>query len=804
MPAARVLIVHPPVSVARDFIDYPFFADLGAVQLAAVAARDLPVEVVLVDAYALPTSGLRWRPDGRARLGVDPPELLLEIAGEFAAVVIAYTPFHRPPVRDDLLADVLVDVRRRWPAAAVLLADCYQSGQHYVAAPGLEVLRAYPEADALVQFEAERTVPELVRALLTTGERPRGVHRGEQPDLDTLPFPAWDRVDLSAYFRFHARVVAGLGRGPWAFPIDGRSLPVLTSRGCPFTCLHCSSNPDTPHGQPKRQRRRSLENLDALLVHHRALGATRLHVLDELCNVHEAHFDALLAGLARHDLRVEIPNGVRADYLEPRHLAQLAGRITTVSVSAESGVQRVVTEVVGKRLDLAAIVRAAEAAHAAGVPLLIHYIIGLPGESAAEINATLAFALDLYDRFGAWPAVQHATPLPGTRMARGLPVLESATSATTGSTGSTGSDSDAGDWGPRFQRAASGLGDVAPALLEKFLWTFEQRLRESRGPQKLVMNVTYVCNNHCTFCAVGTRTQLDGHPTRQREQLAHWRSRGVHQVDFDGGEPTLNPELVPLIRHARALGYTRVNVTSNGRMCAYEGFAARLVNSGLTSLLFSIHGPDARTHAQNVGVAEAFEQTVAGVRHCVRLAPAGVALGMNVTITKSNVELLGALAQLAWDLGLPWINLQFLTPFGRATRQVAPDTAHAADRARAVIDAWKGRIKFQVINLPFCFMPDHAEFLQGDLGKLGRHMVFVNNETVNLAQYLAERRTRKPQCAPCPHACFCGGFYELDDVPEPPWLIAAEDLVRPRDDPRRHESVPAGFRGRMAARHGDS
>jgi len=791
MLAPRVLIVHPPVSVARDYIDYPYFADLGAVQVASVLEHEFPGQTELVSAYALPASGLAWRPDGRARLGVDPDALLAGVTGEFAAIVVAITPFHRPPRRDDLLAAVLEHIRQRWPAAAVILAECYQSGQHHVTVAGAELLRAYPEADAFVQFEAERTVPALLRAWFDRGERPHGAHRGEQPDLDALPRPAWDRLDLEALFRCHARVVAGLGRSAWAFPIDGRSLPLITTRGCPFTCLHCSSNPDTPHGQPKRQRRRSPAQVTALLEHHRALGAARIHVLDELVNVHEAHFDHVLSELARLDLRVEIPNGMRADYLEPRHLAQLHGRITTVSVSAESGVQRVVTEVVGKRLDLAAIVRVAEAAHAISVPLMIHYIIGMPGESAAEINATLTFALDLWDRFHAWPAVQHATPLPGTRLQtlRSLPVL---------------SDSEDGDWGPRFQRAASGVGDVSPTLLEKFMWTFEQRLRASQGPSKLVMNVTYVCNNHCTFCAVGTRTQLDGHPTRQREQLAHYRAQGVVQVDFDGGEPTLNPELVPLVRHARALGYTRVNVTTNGRLCAYEAFAARLVNSGLTTLLFSIHGPDARTHAQNVGVAEAFDQTVAGVRHCVRLAPTGVLLGMNVTITKSNVDLLGALAQLAWDLGLPWMNLQFLTPFGRATRQVAPDTAYAADRAREVIDAWRDRMKFQVINLPFCFMPDHAEFLQGDLGKLERHMVFVNNETVNLAQYLAERRTRKPQCAGCPHAVFCGGFYELDDVPEPPWLIAAEDLVRPIDDPRRHESVPAGFRGRMAARVRDS
>jgi MoaA/NifB/PqqE/SkfB family radical SAM enzyme len=82
-------------------------------------------------------------------------------------------------------------------------------------------------------------------------------------------------------------------------------------------------------------------------------------------------------------------------------------------------------------------------------------------------------------------------------------------------------------------------------------------------------------------------------------------------------------------------------VTSNGRLCAYEDFAKKLVRSGLTTLLFSVHGPDARTHAQQVGVAEAFDQTVAGIRNCLKHAPAGVELGMNVTITKSNVELLG-------------------------------------------------------------------------------------------------------------------------------------------------------------------
>jgi MoaA/NifB/PqqE/SkfB family radical SAM enzyme len=389
-------------------------------------------------------------------------------------------------------------------------------------------------------------------------------------------------------------------------------------------------------------------------------------------------------------------------------------------------------------------------------------MIGLPGETAQEINGTLSYAVDLWERFGAEPAVQFATPLPGTQLAEGrlLPVVS--------------------DWGPSFQKIPSQPGAAVDAeTLRKFKWTFDNRIEHSRGPKKVIMNVTYLCNNHCTFCAVGTRTQVHGHPTRQREHLEEFRNQGVEMVDFDGGEPTLNPELIPLIRYARQIGYQRINVTTNGRLAFYEDFAKKLVNSGLTTLLFSVHGPDAQSHAAQVGVAEAFDQTVGGIRQSLKHAPPGVELGMNITITKGNFQKLEGVTQLAWDLGLKWLNIQFLTPFGRATSWVAPDTQAAADIAAAVIDKWRDRMKFQVINLPFCFMPRHQEFMMGDLMKLERHMIFVNNEDVNLAEYLAERRVRKPVCETCPHSVFCGGFYELDKVPEPPWLVADEDLDRP-------------------------
>ena len=753
--ARRVAVVHPPLSVARDFIDYPYHADLGAVQLAAVlrAAGD---DVVLIDAFALSDAGLTWRADGRAHLGATVEAVVAAVPLALDAIVVAYTPFHRPPHRDDLIAALLTALA---PRAPIVLADCYQSGQHYVETGDAAVLASYPEIAAYVKYEAEVAVPALLAAITTA---PRATHRGARPELDALPLPAWDLIDLAARDRFCADVVARLGRGRWAFPVDGRTLPVITSRGCPFTCAHCSSNPDRVGDEPKRQRRVDAAQLAAQLTALvRTHGATRLAILDELANVNAAHFDHLLAVLDDLGVAYDLPNGLRADYLEPRHLARMRGRVTTVSVSAESGAQRVLDAVVGKRLDLGRIRQVAADAARAGVPLLVHYMIGLPGETAEEVNATLGLALDLYDEHGAWPAVQFATPLPGTALAAGrsLPVVD--------------------DWGPHFQRGGGPALSTLPAPeLDRFMRTFQARLAASTGPQKVIMNVTYVCNNHCTFCAVGTRTQIDGHPTRQREHLARFRRAGVRQVDFDGGEPTLNPELIPLVRYARALGYDRVNVTTNGRLCAYPDFATKLVRSGLTTLLVSVHGATARSHGREVGVPEAFEQTVDGIRNLVAAAPPEVELGANITLTKHNYQELPAVGELIASLGLAWFNIQFLTPFGRATTRHAPDTQAAADVTMRFIDAFAARMKIQVINLPFCFMPGYERHLAGDLGKRSRHMVFVNNDTVNLAAYLAERRLHTAACAPCPHRAFCGGFYQLDDAPEPPWLVSAESLVR--------------------------
>jgi pyruvate-formate lyase-activating enzyme len=356
--------------------------------------------------------------------------------------------------------------------------------------------------------------------------------------------------------------------------------------------------------------------------------------------------------------------------------------------------------------------------------------------------------------------VQFATPLPGTALARGrsLPVVA--------------------DWGPRFQTEPTPLAAVDADELLQFKATFDAWMRDAEGPARATIQLTHVCNQDCVFCAVGPRTGLGKHPSGPRQELVRLRRRGFTAVDFDGGEPTLHPELLPLARYARAAGFSHVGLTTNGRMAYYEDFARKLVGSGLTSIVFSVHGPDAESHGRHVGVPEAFEQTCGGIRHCVRHAPPGVRLAMATTITRYNVAHLGALAELAQAHGLRAWSLLYLAPFGRGTAQAAPDLASASAAIGDVLDRWSDRLAIEVRGAPFCWLPRHTRFVTGDPARLAHRHVRIDSSGIDAAAYVASERTPTAVCAGCPHAIFCSGFPNLANPGDPPWLLPARALVR--------------------------
>jgi len=734
----RFLLISPPAAVGPEWIDYPEWAGLGMLHLAA-ALREAGGAVHLLEARARPGAGATPRRGGGWLVGAPGGSWREPLEGaDFDLALVHWTPFHAAHAVDHGLWELLAALRRLRPAARIGLVEAHVGGMHHVEMDGEALLSVYPHADFFTRHEAETTMASTDWRTLqgdVTGEPVR--------DLDALPLPAWDLVDPAAFDGFIAGYLEATGKAN-PFRIGPGSRPVLFSRGCPFACAFCTSGPPAAGPGGRGYRPLSMERINALLDLLGEQRADHLVILDDAANV-RPDFLSIINEILSRDLTFDIPNGLRADRLDRETVDLLVRGGGPISVSAESAAPRVQREIIGKAVDLDAVERAAAWTREAGGRLLVHWMVGLPGERRDETRATLVAAQDLLDRYGAVPLVQYAAPLPGAPLGGG-PVAP----------GGYDDPASAMRDGPCWVPGGTGREEVVSAVT-----LLRERSRHAT-PEKVIVNVTYRCNNHCSFCAVGNRIREDLPLDEIKTRLAEHRAAGIELLDLDGGEPTLVPRLPELIRWARDQGFQRVNVTTNGRTLANPGTAGRLAAAGLTDLLISLHGPSAEVHDELTGTPGSFQQTTRGIVHAVRECGPGVDLGVNTTVAQGNVTLLDETATLVNRLGIKKLNLQLLTPFGRAHGGIVPDPAAAADAVRGLLDRWRDRLALQVINLPFCYLPGYEEFLASDVGKLGRRMLFVTREEVNLFEYLAGTRTRDEECERCLLLGGCDGKYLFD------------------------------------------
>ena len=133
-----------------------------------------------------------------------------------------------------------------------------------------KIFQRFPWVDIICRGEAERTGPELLGAIRRGGDlakvdglslrrNGRIVHtpdRARIVDLDSIPFPAFDKVELSRY--------AGYG--------------MMTSRGCPYPCTFCSVAPVWNLESYSRSPKNIVEEMEYL---NRAAGVDLFLFQDE-------------------------------------------------------------------------------------------------------------------------------------------------------------------------------------------------------------------------------------------------------------------------------------------------------------------------------------------------------------------------------------------------------------------------------------------------------------------------------------------------------------------------------------------
>ncbi|WP_084027885.1 B12-binding domain-containing radical SAM protein [Magnetospirillum gryphiswaldense] len=232
-------------------------------------------------------------------------------------------------------------------------------------------------------------------------------------EVDDLPLPAYDMVDVERYFELQAN-----GFSPRTREWGQRAVTMITSRGCPHRCTFCSIHATMGY----RWRAHSPDYIRrhiALLRERYAIDF--IHFEDDNLTHDSERYDRLLNILLELLPRLpwDTPNGVRGDgwTLERVRRTRESG-CQYLAVAIESAVQNVLDKVVRKRLDLAQVDNLMVFTHQEGLRLMAFYVVGLPGERLEDIDATFRYALARYFRFGVWPGMNLAVALPGTELGR--------------------------------------------------------------------------------------------------------------------------------------------------------------------------------------------------------------------------------------------------------------------------------------------------------------------------------------------------------------------------------------------------
>ena len=262
-------------------------------------------------------------------------------------------------------------------------------------------------ADYCILGEGEKTLAELL-SQLSAGKDARDViglasrftlHASRRPDIkniDALPFPAWDLVDIEKYKKL------------WLERHGYFSMNMVTTRGCPYHCNWCAK---PIWGQ--RYNSRSPENVAAEMKWLKEnFAPDHIWFADDIFGLKPNWVERFADLLIENDAVIPFKCLKRADLVTEKTAAALAkAGCQIVWVGAESGSQKIL-DAMDKGDKVEDIYRAAELLHTHGIKIGFFLQFGYPGETWDDVQLTFKMVREcMPDDIG----ISVSYPLPGTK-----------------------------------------------------------------------------------------------------------------------------------------------------------------------------------------------------------------------------------------------------------------------------------------------------------------------------------------------------------------------------------------------------
>lgn len=287
-----------------------------------------------------------------------------------------------------------------------------------------------------------------------------------------------------------------------------------------------------------------------------------------------------------------------------------------------------------------------------------------------------------------------------------------------------------------------------------------QYSRNKNKDAKIVIG--YTCNNDCIFCMDKMNRNLPEKSTEDiKQEIREAKKQGFKSINFLGGEITVRPDCIDLLGFASNLKFESVNITTNGRMFYYFDFAKKIISTGVTNIIFSIHGHNPALHDLLTGANGSFQQLFRGILNLKKLGFRGI--GTNTTIVKQNYKFLPDIAKILAKLEIK--RAEFIYCYSDNNfKNFVPRVSDAFQYIRQAIEMGKeNNFNWTLQNVPVpCLFHDYFPQL-GAAGEGEVSNLVPNNKS--LLYRSAEKRKniirkKLPLCSRCFHNNQCLGIWE--------------------------------------------
>ncbi|MBI1935273.1 B12-binding domain-containing radical SAM protein [Candidatus Woesearchaeota archaeon] len=254
------------------------------------------------------------------------------------------------------------------------------------------------KCDIVIRGEGEQALLDIVN-----GKRDKIVTAPLVENIDEIPMPAWDLIDMHDYVKMGTNSV--IGPTP-----NNKEAKILSARGCPFDCAFCAQAAISK----RRMRYKSVQRvIDEIKYVHYTYGVDRVNFFDDTFIVDDRRVIKLCAGLKEiHDQGIlyDWHCLTRADRTDPElfRIMKQAG-CSQVTYGIETGSQKIL-DIIQKETTVQENLNAIKIAKAAGIKVRAQMIVGLPGETEETVEETAEFIRQApADSFG----MHIFVPLPG-------------------------------------------------------------------------------------------------------------------------------------------------------------------------------------------------------------------------------------------------------------------------------------------------------------------------------------------------------------------------------------------------------